>query len=412
MTLIALLLPGGCKSMSMADSRSQAERRWSDMRGRVQFQLATQQYEIGVFEDSVKTVTESLSLNPTQPDAYVLLAKANLELGKPASATLAIEAAQRAGVDCADLHYLSGVILEQREELSAAVEQYGQARALDPTHADALIAQSECLVGLDRSAEAFRLLEEQSRRIDDDGSLSALTAHIATLIGNPQKAYRNYGRALEASGGSRLVAEELGRLLVRRGRYEEALSVLTPLTDANQMTIGGAARRALATCHLVLGKPDQAKAVLEPYVWQHADDTVAQLLLAKAALAVNDMMTALRAIDLVQKREPERPELWLVRATAHWKRGKLTEAAADLYDVLQNDPDDVEAHCLLGEVLREKRKFLAARSHFERALAIDRTCAWAAAGMKALRSARRAEPDEEPGVKLTSVGGDRTLRPR
>ncbi len=410
--LIALLLPIGCRSMSAPDSRSQGQRRWSDMRGRVQLQLATQQYEVGVFEDTVRTVTESLTLNPDQPDAYVLLAKANLELGKSASAARAIEAAGRAGVDCADLHYLRGVILEQRDELSAAVQQYDQARKLDWTHVDALIAQAECLVGLDRPSEAFRLLEEQSSHIDDDATVSALAAHIATLIGEPQEAYRNYGRALEASGGSRLVAEELGRLLVRSGRYEEALSILTPLTDSIQEATGGAARRALATCHLVLGNPGAARAVLEPYAGQHPDDTLAQLLLAKAALAENDMMTALRAIDLVQQREPERPELWLVRATVRWKRGKLTEAAADLYDVLQNDPNDVEAHCLLGEVLREKRKFLAARTHFERALEIDRTCAWATAGMKALRAARRAEPIDPPEVKLTSVGDDRASRPR
>jgi cytochrome c-type biogenesis protein CcmH/NrfG len=84
-------------------------------------------------------------------------------------------------------------------------------------------------------------------------------------------------------------------------------------------------------------------------------------------------------------------------------RDNLIAAAADLYDVLQNDPNDVEAHCLLAEVLQARDQIDTARTHFERALEIDPACAWAAAGLKALGRAQAPPAPEEPTPRLTSV---------
>jgi Tfp pilus assembly protein PilF len=183
--------------------------------------------------------------------------------------------------------------------------------------------------------------------------------------------------------------------LVQAQRHEEALAILGPVLEAKGgEEASGTVRRAVAACHLALGKPASAREVLSPYAQAHPEDTIAQLMLAKAALACDDVLTALRAVDLVQQRQPDQPELWLVRAALNFKRGRLIPAASDLYDVLQNDPDDVDAHCLLAEVMRARDQADTARTHFERALAIDPTCTWANMGLNALT---RGEPDSLPG---------------
>ena len=128
-------------------------------------------------------------------------------------------------------------------------------------------------------------------------------------------------------------------------------------------------------------------------------------MLAKAAIATNDVVTALRAVHQVESREPHRPELWLVRAAVQWKRGNLASAASDLYDVLQNNPHDVEAHCLLAEVLNAQGRAVAAGTHFARAQKIDPSFEWAAEGLKSLRRAQRRDT-EEPSARLTSAGAD------
>ena len=120
---------------------------------------------------------------------------------------------------------------------------------------------------------------------------------------------------------------------------------------------------------------------------------------------MDDILTALGAVDRAQQREPDSPELWLVRAAVNWKRGRLAAAASDLYDVLQNSPNDIEAHCLLAEVLRAQQKLEGARSHFQNALRINQDCAWASAGLKAMQNAGRLEPAQQP-ARLTSAAAE------
>lgn len=404
-----VVLTTACSTLNHSDAKLQGRQRWNQVRGRVKCQLAEQQYESGLFDAAARTVAESIALDPKQVDAYVLLALANLELGKSASAQRVLDAARRIGLTSADLIYLQGVILEQRDNYQTAVEKYAQARALDPNNVDYLVAQAECLVALNRPAAALELLDEHADRLDDDGTVSTLTAHIAALLGNVEEASKRYQRALVTCEGSRLIAEELGRLLVRAGRYEEALAVLGPLAaKSNGDKDDGAVRRALATSHLAIGDAASAKHVLSDYAASHPDDTLAQLLLAKAAIATNDALTALRAVDLAQQHEPHRPELWFVRAAVRWKRGNLSAAASDLYDVLQNDPDDVEAHCLLAEVLHGRGQLTAARTHFERALEIDPTCAWAVEGLKSVRNAEWPGSIQAP-TKLTSFAAGQSV---
>ena len=399
--LAAALLTAGCHTLALTRAKSGAQQRWSGVRSRVQVQLAQQQYQSGLFNDAVRSVEEAVSLDPREADAYVLLAKANLELGRPASAEQAVEAAARAGLDSAALRYMRGVILEQRGAFEKAVADYNAARRLDPAAVDYLVAEAECLVRLDRAEDALRLLDENAHQYDDEATVATLTAHVASLLGDGVGAANHYRRALVTCKDSTLVAEELGRALMREGRYEGSLNLLEPVMLAGEPDGFGSVRRAVAACHLALGDPAAAREALAKYATAHEEDTLAQLLLAKAALALGDTMTALRAVDLVERREPNRPELWLVRAAVHWQRGNLTPAASDLYDYLRSRPDDLEANCLLAEVLHAKRQVDGARAYFEKALVIAPDFPWAVAGLESLNNPLPNDA-EAPTPKLTA----------
>jgi Tfp pilus assembly protein PilF len=403
--LLALLalLTSACHTVQKSDPSGEAQQRWNGVRGRVKEQLAAQQYDSGLFEEAVRTLTEVIGLDPGRADAYALLAQANLELGKPGSARQALDAARRVGVQSPDLTYLEGVLLELQNRHADALAKYTEARRAVPTNTDYLVAQTECLVELGRADEAMVLLNEAAGQLNDDATVPVLTAQVASLLGDTAEASRRYRQALVEGSDSPLVAQELGLLLVRAGRYNEAVVVLSPLLAAScaDPASQGAVRRALAVCYLAMGDPKSAKGALRDYARRHTDDTRAQLLLAKAALANGDTLTALRAVDLVERREPDRPELWLVRATLRFTRGDLAGAAADLYDVLADNPDDVDAHCLLAEVLRARGQLDAARVQFERALEIDPQCAWASAGLEALADAEPPDPGG-PSIRLTS----------
>lgn len=391
--IAATVLGTGCATVPMSEATDQAHQRWDRMRGRVQLQLAEQEFRAGLFDDAAKTALESIALDPTSPGPYVVAVMAQLERGKPASAQELLAEADRMEVASTELSYLTGVLLEQRGELADALALYRRARTLQPKSVDYLVAEAECLVALGRSAEALALLDESVDGVDERGTVHALAAHIAALNHSTKEALRRYGKAVAAGANDRVIAEEMGRLLVEAHRWEEALAVLEPLdVESDDAGTNGAVRKALAKCHLALGDGLSAKRLLKDFALRHPADAPAQLLLAKASLAAGDIVTALRAIDAARQYAPDWPEVWFVRAAIHWKRGSFPSAASDLFDVLANDPRDIEAHCLLAEVLGAQKHIEAAKEHFHRALELDPECAWAAAGLKALTRADATVP--------------------
>jgi len=373
----AAFILSGCHSLSHPEAKQLAEQRWREVRAGVKLQLARQQYDGGLFDDVVRTVTESIALDSTRPEAYVLLCRANLELSKPASAEQAIEAARRSGLNTADLHYMRGVILEQRNDYVTAVTEYAQSRILDADNVDYLVAQVECLVVLDRADEALGLLEQNLNRFDSNGTVAVLAGRIAALLGDWEGAAKRLGQAAVILGDSPIVAEELGLLFVRAGRCEEAVALLRPLIEASSASEAAALRRGLATCYLVLGDPTSAKVVLIDYARLHPEDGPAQLLLAEAALETNDVLTAARATDLAEQQAPGRGDIALLRAAVQWRRTEYADAADTLYGLLEREPANVEAYCLLAEVLRAQGQVDSAKDCLERALRINSSCTFA-----------------------------------
>jgi Flp pilus assembly protein TadD len=306
-----------------------------------------------------------------------------------------LDAVGRLGLRSAELHYMQGVILEQRGRLEDAVSSYAEARRMDAGNVDYLVAQAECLVGLDRLNEATALLAENAGRFDTNGTVAVLEGHIAARRGESEAAVRHFGEALVTLRDNALVAEELGRLLVEVEQYDRAVAVLEPLIEPPvEPTERGTVRRALATCYLALGASHSARRVLVEYAPLHPDDSLAQLLLAKAAIATGDPITALRGIDLARKHRPDDPEVLLVQATIQWRRGKLAAASASLRQTLNQQPEDVDAHCLLGEVLLAQRRDQEAASHFQQALEIDPRCVWAIDRQSGLHQAQPAGTDQ------------------
>ena len=398
------LVAAGCRSTRSPEQAAKPHPQWNQVRGRVKLQLAEQLLAAGEIQQAAEAATESVNLDTTQPGAYAVQTRAFLAMGRLASAERVLDAARVAGVETAELLYLSGVVAEQRGDTESALRQFTEAGRTEPGNAAYLNARAECLVELDRTDDALALLREHGR-VDDEASVSALQAHVAALVGDFSGASEGFGRAIAAGGDSPLVAEEMGRLLIREARYDEGLRLLSPLLDREGAESRGSLRRAVAVCQLALDRPAEARTVLADYAAAHPQDLVAHLLLAKAAVATDDLVTAMRAIDLIEQKEPNRPELWLVRAAVSWRRGRLDAAASDLYDVLQNAPRDVDAHCLLAEVLREQSNVDAALTHFREALDIDPDCGWAREGLRSLGRTKRSDATP-PTARLTAAAAE------
>ncbi|HNQ21737.1 MAG TPA: tetratricopeptide repeat protein [Phycisphaerae bacterium] len=385
LTVGLLAVGAGCAHPKPPTARQQAEQQWNQVRARVKLQLAEQQSAAGQFEHVVATAGEAITLDPTCARAYIVRAEGQLELGNPSAAQQTIQLAEQAGIRAAELAYLLGVIAEQCRDLPGALQRYHEARTLaEDKDVDFIAAEAECLVALERPVEALTLVDEHAVRFPGDATLTVLGAHIAALLGDAEGAARRYRDALPLVKDGTLVPEEYGLLLVSAGRWAEAAAMLEPLLRTLGENASPVVRRALALCQLEAGDPEAALRTLREYARNAPEDTRAQILLAKSAVATGDLALARRSLEIARQREPRHPEVLLVRAVIQWRCADHTGAADSLRQLLQQRPDDVDAYCLLAEVCSAQGAAEDARNYFSEALRRNPHCTWAQAGLQAV----------------------------
>jgi Tfp pilus assembly protein PilF len=381
--LVAVLGPVGCQMPAHSTAEQQAQDHWKKVRAGVKLQLAGQQFSGGNPEAAIATAAEVVALDPDRAEGYLILARSYLELGRLPEAEETIQLAEMRGRCSADLKYTRGVLLERRDRHEAALEAFRAARHQDSTEIDYLVAEVECLVTLDRLADAESVVADQRDRLGADPVLSLLSGQLAALRGDDQAALVWLGQAATAMPQDLHCAEAYGLALTRAGRYAEAVRVLAPLAAAENAGSSSsvAGQRALAICEMRLGRAADACRTLSRCLTQHPGDAATLVLLARASLMVDDEMTALRSLHLAQQTAPADPELWITRAAIQWKRREYVAAESSLQRVLEARPDDVEALCLMGEVQKALGQTESADARFRRALELDPQCGWAASAV-------------------------------
>ena len=396
--LLVLFAAAGCTTH--AQRRVQAERHWNQVRARVRYQLASQQFERGQIEAAVETVNEAIAADDSSADQYLLLAHCLLEQGKLTSARAAVARAQRCGQPTTgepsvqpvgEAEYTLGLIAERSDQLDAALDHYRRARSRDEAVVDYLVAEVECLTALGRPDEALALLSENIGRFDPDGTLEALRAHICVLIGDRETAVHAFRLAMERSGcGTGLRAgrtpgwcdvmiEEYGVLLSETGRYSEAVALLHPYVEAHGHVSPSVAAALAAGC-LATDRTAEAKRLLREEVRRSPRHAKCWMLLARASILTNDWMTARRCADRLvsaEGRVPRSAQAHLLRGFVCWRQSDLPGAEESLRRALSIDSNDPLTHCVIGRVLEDTGRRVAARDHYRRALQIDPHFAWA-----------------------------------
>ncbi len=375
-----LVIASGCATQTHQQRRDQAESHWNQVRAKIKWQLATQQFESGEPDDAITTVREALGLDPMAAESYLLLSRALLEKNRLGEAGRTLSAAREMKLDSAELTYTRGVVAERSGDLPSALRFYRQAGRQDPSQMDSVVAEAECLVASGRPEEARELVRDSIDRFDRDGTLDALEAEISLVLRDELAAAAAFRRAVSMVPDDPLVAQEFGLLLVRMGRFAEAVGVLQPLEDAARQKsteLPGAVVRGLARSYLELGHIEAQGDLLSGWLKEHPNDVAAWLLQARAAMTRKDDALAHRCAAAVRRLAPDSPQASLLCGYLRWRQGDRAEALNLLERSLAMEPDDVLLHCLIGQVLAESNHHERARQHWRRALQIDPQAAWA-----------------------------------
>ncbi len=398
---LGVLSTGCTQFMTHSEQAEQAKHRWNHMRAKIKLQLAERSFETGAIDEAQKHCKEVLALDPTFGPGFLLAARIHLEKGEIGQAVAVLEGAELILPASAELAYLRGVVAERQGKMHEAVEHYAAAYELKPSDLDCLLGYVECLIVTDRIEEAVEVITPRRRHFEQTAAVHALTGQALTLLGRPTEAAECYRFAIDLAPNNALLREEAGLAFLEVGWYDDAVEALEPLVSvatpgpaatqpARQASIS--AVRALAVAYIASDRPGQAGTTLEKALAEepHALDVSLWMLAANAWLRAGQIpkadVAARRAVNLA----PDQTDAHLVMAYSALQTERIDEAIRIAKQLVERNPQDLEARVLLAKALEETPKGRAqAVYHYERILAIAPGHPWALTQLQRLSGQAR-----------------------
>ena len=353
LALVSLLASASCSELGVdhKTAQRQAEQRWSNVRGKIKLQIATESFSHGELDQAQKQLDEALALDPTIPEAYVLHARILLERGEIGSAQEALNNAISRGANDAESDYLAGVIAQRYGRLSEALAAYRRAADRNPHDAHYVVAVAETLVELDSTQEALELIERRWTDFEHNATLRATAGQIYMLTGRYERAADVYREAVRISPDDQTLQCQFGVALAMAEKHAEAVSVLAPVAKKDK-DLPSYALVALGRAYLGSGQAAEAKTTLRRATQVSPNSLSAWSWLARAALAGNDLVTAREAAAKASECGGGAPEPLILLGYVCLRQGHHAAAIRALETALQKQPNDPLALYLLAEARR------------------------------------------------------------
>ncbi len=246
----------------------------------------------GDFATAETILREAIKTYPDEPRLYTEFAEVLAALKRPDEAHAMYERAIASGEDTGEVHFAAGTVASAAGKLERAVEHYAAAQAKNPQDWKASLFLAQIQVRLDRFDEAKKNLLIAVQLKEDIGVAWGTLADLALRENKTKLALQHIAKARALEPDVTLWRVLEGRALVRDAKPEEALLLLTGLSEVEQREPG--VMQLMGQCYGLLKRPLDAAAL---YVNAAKTDT------ARADLALEAAQWFDRAGDTEQARE-------------------------------------------------------------------------------------------------------------
>jgi len=372
---LALTL-AGCNSghgQHTAEGITNAQQRMADMKSASTWDMARQQYLVGDLSKALKSVDDSIELNPSVPKSHTLRGKILIELGQLDQAIESFRKALANDPGFHEAHYYKGVALERVSDFEGAGEAYEAAANLEPSNTQYAVAASEMLIELGQVERAEELLRSRKSMYEHNAGVRQTLGHLAMLRGDHAKAVEMFREARLLAPDDLQIAEDLSLALISNEDWVDAEYTLRTLLGRDEYKERRDLRRMHARTLVALDRPVEARTILLSLTNDGAgrNDWQALIDLANVALLLGDdaraRISARRAVSLV----PDHPEPYALLAAAQFRSDDLEGALESLNRSVERARGDATPALLRGVVLQRLGRHAEADQSFDLALQID-----------------------------------------
>jgi len=297
----------------------------------VRYLLAFLRYQQGRIGEALQAVEAALSRDPTVAKALLLHGILLHATGKRVEALAQLTAAAARDPGNVEIWYSRGVLLGEVARHDEALLSFDKALSIRPT-AECWNNRGATLQSLKRWPEALQSFDAALALKPGYAQVWTNRARVLQDLEQFEEAVAACDRALSLAPDFVVAWNERGNALLRSKRFAESLASYD---------------RALAI------QPDHVSAVLQR---------------ANALQNLYHLDQAIGGTEAALKIQPGNPDAQFIRDRA---LGKLSEAEAGFRHAIALNPNLVEAHTKLGNVLREQGKLNAAEISYRHAVALQ-----------------------------------------
>jgi len=370
---------------------------------------ALAQSDMGDNKASLDTVLEARRLDPANPNSWLAEVPLRIRARQFTEAQAAADQALKLAPDSAEAYYQKASIFHAMGDIRQAMSLYDKALQLQPQHAESHLARAGLLVDLNRDTEALAEVDTLQKLKPNDPRGTYLRAVLAERAGNAQA----------TKAALKKITDLLDPVAIENIRYRPQFLMLNGLAHyslgelekakpylelAARQQPGNPLNKLLAQVALMEPNVNRAIELLEAYVQAQPGDRQALLMLAssymsqgKHARAANLMQDALKAKDapeyrtalglsLLQsgrtpmgaeeltrafKADPKQTYAGLALVTVHLRNGQTAKALAVADSLAKTQPKNPTVLLVQAYARTQAADYPAARSGYEKALALD-----------------------------------------
>jgi putative PEP-CTERM system TPR-repeat lipoprotein len=293
----------------------------------------------------------------------ILLAQNNLD-----EATKAVDALKKVAPGHPQTRYFLAQLYYQKRDFKTAREQAQQLLKLAPNHAKSLQLAGAVEFQLNSLVQAEALLSKAVQASPELVLARRLLVLTYLRTGQPSKAMATLTPGLSRENVDPELYSVAGEVYLQNGdvkKAEEFFKKATELDPKNSRK-----RTSLALAHLMEGNSEAAFGELQD-IASSDKGTTADLALISAHLRRKDFDKALKAIDGLEKKQPDRPLAANLRGKTLLAKGDVSGARKSFERALTLDPSFFPAVASLASLDMADKKPAEAKKRFEAMLAKD-----------------------------------------
>ncbi|MFZ1685690.1 MAG: tetratricopeptide repeat protein [Candidatus Zixiibacteriota bacterium] len=279
---------------------------------------------------------ETLRINPRYHSANLALARYYLQENEIDLAAKYFAAQVEVGKHIVESRLALAAIATQKEKFEEALQHYSQVLESTPNHVSAVTESARCLIKLNRTAEAVRVLESSVKAGCSDENVLALLAESSSQVGAIAQAIGYYTTLIKKYPDSPVYINDLANCHYRQGEFDQAETLYRKALDLGVAAIE--TRRNLGLTLARQQRGTEAISELKQYLRECPGDADVQHVLGDLYLSAGSAPDALTHFEQYLRQNPNDGRAFFRLAECYLLMGHKDSAILGYQRSLQLDP--------------------------------------------------------------------------